>query len=90
MWSLFPGATENVATTGTWNIDPNVLNAVPRGASLLFDIRDVDDKRRQKVIQALLDGAKSIAKKRKVAVKADVVYAYPPITSGEKVWLLQP
>lgn len=85
--TLCAGAKENVATAGTWNIHPNVYNAVPRGASILFDIRDVDHGRRQKVIQAALDGANAIAKKRKVDVQAEVVYAFPPVTSNDKVAL---
>ena len=61
------------------------MNAIPRGASILFDIRDVDKDRRQKVIQAALDGAHVIGKKRKVKTQADLVYAFPPITSDQKV-----
>ena len=49
------GSKDNVATTGTWHIHPNVFNAVPRGASVLFDIRDTDYDRRQRVIDAALD-----------------------------------
>ena len=85
--NAFKGAKENVATTGTWNIHPNVMNAIPRGASILFDIRDVDKDRRQKVIQAALDGAHATGKKRKVKTQAEVVYAFPPVTSNEKVCL---
>lgn len=74
-----------VATTGTWNIHPNVYNAVPRGASILLDIRDVDFDRRQQVIDAVLKGADEIGEKWKTPSKAEVVYAHPPIISADKV-----
>ena len=74
-----------VATTGTWNIHPNVYNAVPRGASILLDIRDVDFDRRQQVIDAVLKGAHEIGEKWNTPTKADIVYAHPPITSADKV-----
>lgn len=53
--SAHAGSKDNVATSGTWHIHPNVFNAVPRGASILFDIRDTDGPRRQTVIDAALD-----------------------------------
>lgn len=37
------------------------------------------------MIQAALDGAQEIGKRRGVQTRTEVVYAYPPITSGEKV-----
>ena len=74
-----------MATTGTWNIHPNVYNAVPRGASILLDIRDVDFDRRQQVIDAVLKGAEEIGQKWKTPSKADVVYAHPPIISSDQV-----
>ena len=83
------GSPLTVATTGTWNIHPNVYNAVPRGASILLDIRDVDFDRRQQVIDAVLTGAKEIGEKWKTPSKAEVVYAHPPIISSEVVSLLK-
>lgn len=74
-----------VATTGTWNIHPNVFNAVPRGASILIDIRDIDFDTRQQVIDAVLNGAEEVGKKYKCPMKAEVVYAHPPITSADDV-----
>lgn len=76
-----------MATTGTWNIHPNVFNAVPRGASILLDIRDVDFDRRQSVIDAVLNGAKEIGGRWRTDTKAEVVYAHPPIHSDANVRL---
>ena len=58
---------------------------MPRGASILLDIRDVDFDRRQQVIDAVLDGAQEIGKRWKTPIKAEVVYAHPPIISSDKV-----
>lgn len=82
------GSPLTVATTGTWNIHPNVFNAVPRGASILLDIRDVDFDRRQSVIDTVLNGAVDIGKKWKTDTKTEVVYAHPPIHSDPQVRLL--
>ena len=82
---MLAGSPLTVATTGTWNIHPNVYNAVPRGASILLDIRDVDFDRRQQVIDAVLEGAQEIGKKWKTPAKAELVYAHPPIISADKV-----
>lgn len=79
------GSPLTVATTGTWNIHPNVYNAVPRGASILLDIRDVDYDRRQQVIDAVLKGAQEIGEKWKTPTKAEVLFAHPPITSSDMV-----
>ena len=64
-----------------------MYNAVPRGASILLDIRDVDFDRRQQVIDAVMKGAQEIGEKWKTPSKADLVYAHPPIISADKVSL---
>ncbi len=66
---LIAGSPLTVATTGTWHIHPNVYNAVPRGASILLDIRDADFDRRQQVIDAVIQVSDS-RRSRKIGVQA--------------------
>ena len=68
-----------------------MFNAVPRGASILIDIRDVEHDRRQQVIDAVLEGSKEIGKKWKTDTKAELVYAHPPIKGSDMVrtWIDQ-
>lgn len=62
-----------------------MFNAVPRGASILLDIRDADFDRRQQVIDAVVKGAETVARKWRTSYKADIVYAHPPIQSSDTV-----
>ena len=47
--------------------------------------RDTDGPRRQRVIDAALDGAKEIAARRKCEVDVHVDYEFPPVTSDTAV-----
>ena len=53
-----------VATVGQLELQPNVGNVIPSGASLRFEVRHAQDTVRNEAVEALLDRAKSIATRR--------------------------
>jgi ureidoglycolate amidohydrolase len=83
--ALSTGAIDTVATTGKWSIGPNAVNSVPREATLEIDIRDVNEKRRDAVVDKIHKAAAQIATKRKVKVLISTVYSDPPATSDPAV-----
>ena len=62
-----------------------MFNAVPRGASILIDVRDVDYDRRETVINAILEGAEEMKEKYKVTGGAELVYKHPPVVCADQV-----
>lgn len=47
------GAVDAVGTTGFWDISPNAVNSVPRGAKLEMDVRDIDGARRDATVASI-------------------------------------
>ena len=62
------GVQDAVGTAGSWQISPNAVNSVPRKASLQLDMRDIDEARRDEVLQHVIAAAKAIAERRKVRI----------------------
>ncbi len=42
-----------VGTTGLFEISPNAVNSVPRGARLEIDVRDIDGARRDATVASI-------------------------------------
>lgn len=47
------GAVDAVGTTGFWEVSPNAVNSVPRGARLEIDVRDIDGPRRDATVASI-------------------------------------
>ena len=63
-----------VATTGKIDALPGASNVIPGEAKLTLDVRHSDDHIRGGAVQNLLASAKTIGKKRRVDVSAEVVH----------------
>ena len=58
------GSTDTVATVGGFTVKPNAINSVPRSAVLEIDVRDIDLKRRDLVVEQITTTAKKVAAER--------------------------
>jgi ureidoglycolate amidohydrolase len=83
---LASGSTDTVGTTGVFKIHPGAVNSVPRESHLEIDIRDIDEKRRDKVVDEIKRSAHEIAGRRRVTLtKFEIVNQDPPAQSGDQV-----
>ncbi|XP_024384568.1 ureidoglycolate hydrolase [Physcomitrium patens] len=83
---LASGSVDTVGTTGVLEIHPGAVNSVPREARLEIDIRDIDEARRDKVVEGIRASAEAIAKKRNVILtNFDIVNQDPPALSGGQI-----
>ena len=82
---LVTGTSDTVGTTGAWHVLSNNINSVPRQARIEIDIRDIDQARRDKVVESVLAKVKSVAHERGVTYKVDMINQDPPATCGKQV-----
>lgn len=61
------------------------LCAVPRGASILIDVRDLEHTAQRKAMVEILTKAAETGSKWKVETKTEVVYDHPPLTASKQV-----
>jgi ureidoglycolate amidohydrolase len=79
------GVVDTVATVGSWHIQPNAVNSVPREAALEIDVRDIDGPRRDGVLAAIKAEAAAIAARRKVRLAVETINQDPPAACGAPV-----
>ncbi|CAK9234066.1 unnamed protein product [Sphagnum troendelagicum] len=83
---LASGSTDTVGTTGVFKIHPGAVNSIPRESHLEIDIRDIDEKRRDKVVDEIKRSAHEIAGRRRVTLTTfEIVNQDPPAQSGDQV-----
>ncbi|CAK9861592.1 unnamed protein product [Sphagnum jensenii] len=83
---LASGSTDTVGTTGVFKIHPGAVNSIPRESHLEIDIRDIDEKRRDKVVDEIKRSAHEIAGRRRVTLtNFEIVNQDPPAQSGDQV-----
>jgi N-carbamoyl-L-amino-acid hydrolase len=67
-----------VATVGICEVFPGAVNSIPSRVRLSADIRDTDLKRRDSVVQQLENSAQSIARKRELSIRTELLNADAP------------
>jgi ureidoglycolate amidohydrolase len=72
------GAADTVGTTGICDIFPRAVNSIPSRARMDIDVRDIDARRRDAVLDAINDAATKIAARRGVSLRREVLNADPP------------
>lgn len=82
---LLAGTIDTVGTTGSIHISPNTVNSVPRDAKLEVDVRDIDLKRRDAVVERIIGAVHATAEKRRVESSVEVVNQDPPATCSQEV-----
>ena len=72
------GSNDTVATTGVCELFPGAINSVPSRARLDVDVRDIDQARRDLVLQEIARACDTIAARRRVSVRTEPINADPP------------
>lgn len=72
------GAIDTVATVGICEVFPGAVNSIPAKVSFSVDIRDTDLQRRDGVMKIIETACGSIAAKRQVSMRIDLLNADAP------------
>jgi N-carbamoyl-L-amino-acid hydrolase len=76
--ALSTGAIDTVATTGVCDVFPGAVNSVPSRTRLQVDVRDIDEGRRNAVLDRIAAACEEIAARRQVRVTRTLVNADAP------------
>ena len=72
------GAADTVATVGICDVFPGAVNSIPSRVHLTLDIRDTSLERRDAAMRAMESARETIATKRQVAIREELVNADAP------------
>jgi N-carbamoyl-L-amino-acid hydrolase len=79
------GAIDTVGTVGVCEVFPGAVNSIPSLVRLETDIRDIDRRRRDSVLDALKAACADVAQRRGVTIKTVLVNADPPTTCDDAI-----
>lgn len=83
---LESGSIDTVGTVGILEVHPGAINSIPSKSHIEIDTRDIDEKRRNKVIEKIHESAMSISRRRGVELlEFKIVNQDPPALSDESV-----
>ncbi|XVF62952.1 hypothetical protein PTKIN_Ptkin09bG0050200 [Pterospermum kingtungense] len=81
---LESGSVDTVGTVGILDLHPGAINSIPSKSHLEIDTRDIDEKRRNIVIEKIHQSVISIARKRKVTLSEFKIINQDPPALSEK------
>lgn len=83
---LESGSIDTVGTVGILELHPGAINSIPSKSHLEIDTRDIDEKRRNSVIEKIHQSALTIAKNRGVTLSEfKIVNQDPPALSEKSI-----
>ncbi|ESR33404.1 hypothetical protein CICLE_v10004873mg [Citrus x clementina] len=83
---LESGSIDTVGTVGILELHPGAINSIPSKSHLEIDTRDIDEKRRNSVIEKIRQSAITIAKNRGVTLSEfKIVNQDPPALSEKSI-----
>ncbi|KAG0468594.1 hypothetical protein HPP92_017922 [Vanilla planifolia] len=83
---LDSGSIDTVGTVGVMNLHPAAINSIPSKAHIEIDARDIDEERRNVVVNKIYQSAVQIAEKRGVRLsKFKIVNQDPPALSSSMI-----
>ncbi|KAL9410785.1 hypothetical protein AB3S75_044541 [Citrus x aurantiifolia] len=83
---LESGSIDTVGTVGILELHPGAINSIPSKSHLEIDTRDIDEKRRNSVIEKIHQSAITIAKNRGVTLSEfKIVNQDPPALSEKSI-----
>uniref|UniRef100_A0ACD5XM01 Uncharacterized protein n=1 Tax=Avena sativa TaxID=4498 RepID=A0ACD5XM01_AVESA len=83
---LESGSIDTVGTVGILQLHPGAINSIPSKSHLEIDLRDIDEKRRNDVIQKVHQSAINISKIRAVELSEfKIINQDPPALSDKSV-----
>jgi ureidoglycolate amidohydrolase len=72
------GVIDTVGTVGVCQVFPGAVNSIPSRVRLETDIRDIDESRRDRVIDALRNACDEVSARRGVEITTELINADPP------------
>ncbi|GMH28505.1 hypothetical protein Nepgr_030348 [Nepenthes gracilis] len=83
---LETGSIDTVGTVGVIDLHPRAINSIPSKSHLEIDTRDIDEMRRNSVVEKIHQSAVAIAKKRSVILSGfEIVNQDPPALADETI-----
>jgi len=83
---LESGSIDTVGTVGILQLHPGAINSIPSKSHLEIDVRDIDEKRRNDVIEKIRRAATEISKNRGVVLSEfKIINQDPPALSDQSV-----
>ncbi|XVF28677.1 hypothetical protein REPUB_Repub15cG0050900 [Reevesia pubescens] len=83
---LESGSIDTVGTVGILELHPEAINSIPSKSHLEIDTRDIDEKRRNVVIEKIHQSAIAIARKRMVTLSEfKIINQDPPALSENSI-----
>ncbi|XP_044486450.1 ureidoglycolate hydrolase [Mangifera indica] len=82
---LDSGSIDTVGTVGILELHPGAINSIPSKSHLEIDTRDIDEKRRNIVVEKIHQSAVSIAKTRSVVLSEFKIINQDPPALSEKL-----
>ncbi|KAF9673529.1 hypothetical protein SADUNF_Sadunf10G0033700 [Salix dunnii] len=83
---LGSGSIDTVGTVGILELHPGAINSIPSKSHVEIDTRDIDEKRRNDVIEKIHQSATTIASRRRVRLSEfKIVNQDPPALSDKSV-----
>ena len=79
------GSVDTVGTVGVCEVFPGAVNSVPSRTRLEVDVRDIDQARRDGVLEAIRDACAAIAGRRGVALRIEPINADPPAACAPEI-----
>ena len=76
--AMATGAIDTVATTGLCHVFPGAVNSVPSRCALEIDVRDIDQVRRDAVLNRIVAACGDLAARRRVSIDTQIINADPP------------
>ena len=74
-----PSAGTTLATTGCLRLEPDVINVIPRRATLTVDLRDPDNERLERAEQKLATFLATLADREGVRIEAERLARFEPV-----------
>jgi ureidoglycolate amidohydrolase len=72
------GSNDTVGTVGVCDVFPGAVNSIPSRVRMEIDVRDIDEARRDAVLQKIQKASEEIASRRGVKSRVELVNADPP------------
>jgi N-carbamoyl-L-amino-acid hydrolase len=79
------GAVDTVATVGVCEVFPGAINSVPARTRLEIDVRDIDPRRRDAVLERLSAACREVAGRRGVAIETTTINADAPAACDPRI-----
>jgi ureidoglycolate amidohydrolase len=83
--ALATNSIDTVATVGLCEVFPGAVNSVPSRVRLALDVRDIEQARRDRVLQEIDETCHRVAARRNVTITHEILNADAPCTCSPQV-----